>query len=325
MVQYEFHRIPTNGIHLRAVVEGKGALCILVHGWPESWYSWRHQIEPLVKAGYRVCVPDVRGYGGSDKPEAIEAYDLKSITGDIVGLIDALGERRAILIGHDWGAPIVWTTAVLHPTRVSAACGMSVPFLGRPHRPVTELYRDIFKDEFFYQLYFQQPGVAEAELETDVRTALRKIYFNASGDAPGSTFLPKKAASGKLLDGLADPDPLPKWLKAEDIEYYTQEFQQSGFRGPLNRYRNFERDWEMLPELGERLVEQPSMFLAGSKDPVLRFIPGMNLFDVTGPLYKDLRVKRLVEGAGHWVQQEQPEETNDALLEFLGGLRTQAS
>lgn len=320
MKRYDFHRIPTNGIHLRAVVEGKGPLCILVHGWPESWYSWRHQIDPLVKAGHRVCVPDVRGYGGSDKPDAIEAYDLKSITDDIVGLIDALGEKQAILVGHDWGAPIIWTTAVLHPARVSAACGMSVPFLGRPHRPATELYRQIFKDEFFYQLYFQQPGVAEAELEGDIRTALRKVYFNASGDAPGNTFLPKKAPTGRMLDDLVDPDPLPKWLTEEDIEYYAREFEQSGFRGPLNRYRNFERDWEMLPELGERMVEQPSMFLAGSKDPVLRFIPGMNLFDVTGPLYKDLRVKRLVEGAGHWVQQERPEETNAALIEFLRGL-----
>lgn len=317
---YSFREIATNGIRVRAVVEGSGPLCILVHGWPESWYSWRHQIQPLVKAGYRVCVPDVRGYGGSDKPEAIEAYDLKSLTGDVIGIIDALGEKQAILVGHDWGAPIIWTTAVLHPERIRAAAGMSVPHLGRPHAPVTKIWADVYKDKFFYQLYFQTPGVAEAELEADVRGALRKIYYNASGDASGLTFLADKPASARLLDGVVDPDPLPAWLTEADLDYYTSQFEQSGFRGPLNRYRNFERDWELLPELGEKLVTVPSMFLAGDQDPVLRFMPGLNLFDVAGALYTDLRGKRLIPGAGHWVQQERPEETNAALLEFLRGL-----
>lgn len=318
MKNYEFRQIATNGINVRAVVEGKGPLCILVHGFPESWYSWRHQIDPLVEAGYRVCVPDVRGYGGSDKPQAVEAYDMKSLTDDVVGIIDALGEDKAILVGHDWGAPIIWSTAALHPSRIRAAAGLSVPFLGRPPQPVTEMWKEIYKGKFFYQLYFQNPGVAEAELEADPAATIRKIYYMASG--ADSSLLADKPPDAKLLDGLIDPDPLPSWLTKEDVEYYAKEFERSGFRGPLNRYRNFERDWELLPELGQRHVEQPSMFLAGERDPVLRFIPGMNLFDIANALCPDMRFKRLIEGVGHWVQQEAPKETTDALLEFFRDL-----
>ena len=317
-----FQRLQTNGITLRAVVEGRGPLCILVHGWPESWYSWRHQIDPLVAAGFRVCVPDVRGYGGSDKPEPIEAYAMKAMTADVVGLIDALEAEQAILIGHDWGAPIVWTTAIYHRPRVRAVVGMSVPHLGRPPAPLTEIFRALFKDRFFYQLYFQQPGVAERELEADVRTALRKIYFGSSGDArpeEQAAFAAKPSSSG-LLDGLTDPDPFPAWLADADLDYYTQEFERSGFRGPINRYRNHERDWAELPELATELVTQPALFIAGDRDPVLRFVPGRNLTDLMDRHFTDLRGKILLQGAGHWVQQERPDEVNRALLEFLAGL-----
>jgi len=317
-----FQRLQTNGVTLRAVVEGTGPLCILVHGWPESWYSWRHQIEPLVSAGFRVCVPDVRGYGGSDKPASIEAYAMKVMTADVVGLIDALGATEAILIGHDWGAPIVWTTAIEHRARVRAVVGMSVPYLGRPAAPLTEIFRNLFKDRFFYQLYFQQPDVAERELEADVRTALRKIYFGCSGDASPaeqSAFSAKPPSSG-LLDGLTDPEAFPAWLSEADLDYYTAEFERSGFRGPINRYRNAERDWAELPELASELVTQPALFVAGTRDPVLRFARGRNLADLMDPYFTDLRAKVLIEGAGHWVQQERPREVNAALLEFLAAI-----
>ena len=322
MRAYNFQRIQTNGITLRAVVEGQGPLCILVHGWPELWYSWRHQIDPLVAAGYRVVVPDVRGYGGSDRPDTIEAYDMASVTGDIVGLIDAFDAKQAVLIGHDWGAPIVWTTSVLHPTRVRAVAGLSVPYLGRPPMPVTHIWRNVYKDRFFYQLYFQTPGVAEAELEADVRTALRKVYFSASGEASteNDVFLRNKPADAKLLDGLVDPNPLPPWLTEEELDYYTTEFERTGFFGPLCRYRNFERDWEMLPELAERKVEQPALFIAGERDPVLRFVRGVDMTALMDSWYTDLRGKKIIAGAGHWIQQERPKEVNDALLSFLSGL-----
>lgn len=322
MKEPAFQMVETNGIRLRVVVEGKGPLCVLVHGWPESWYSWRHQIGPLVAAGYRVAVPDIRGYGGSDKPEAIEAYDMKSITDDVAGLIDALGEQQAILIGHDWGAPIAWVTAIRHAPKVRAVVGMSVPHLGRGDRPTIEVFRELYKDRFFYQLYFQQPGVAEAELEADPAATIRKVYYSASGDVPrGSPGLSgNKGPDAKLLDGLPDPDPLPAWLTAEDVAYYAQEFARSGFRGPLNRYRCQERDHAMLPELSTRKIEQPALFIAGTRDPVLSFVPGLRLSDMMDRWYTDLRGKVLIEGAGHWIQQERPAEVNAALLEFLRGL-----
>lgn len=319
MLKQKYQMIATNGVVLRAVVEGEGPLCILVHGWPESWYSWRHQIEALTAAGYRVAVPDNRGYGGSDKPHEVDAYGMPELTGDIVGLIEALGEKSAILIGHDWGAPIVWNTSLLHPECVSAVVGLSVPHLGRtPIKPM-ELWRNLYKDRFFYQLYFQKEGVAEAELESDVRKSLRMIYYSYSGDylqRADKVPLDKKPES-RLLDTIFDTDVLPGWLKEEDLDFFTEEFERSGFRGSLNRYRCQDSDWERLPQLAVLKVKQPALFIAGALDPVLRFVRGVNIIDGMDFWYEDLRDKILIEGAGHWVQQERPVQTNDALLNFL--------
>jgi pimeloyl-ACP methyl ester carboxylesterase len=314
-----FQKLKVNGITLRAVVEGRGPLCILVHGWPEGWYSWRHQIEPLVAAGYRVCVPDVRGYGSSDKPHAIEAYDLASLSGDVVGLIDALGAEQAILIGHDWGAPIIWTTSIVHRERVRAAVGLSVPHFGRASQPAIDTLRAIYADRFFYQIYFQEPGPAERELEADVRTALRKIYFGGSGelsDAARGGF-GHKPAGARMLDDMIDQ--MPSWLTEQDLDYFAREFEQSGFRGSLNRYRNYERDWAALPQLSEQIT-QPALFITGTRDPVLHFIPGLDVVEFIAPMYDDLRGKIVLEGVGHWTQQERPQAVTQAILEFLRGL-----
>jgi pimeloyl-ACP methyl ester carboxylesterase len=317
-----FQILKANGIDVRAAVEGKGPLCILVHGFPESWYSYRHQIAPLVEAGYRVCVPDVRGYGGSDKPDAIFDYDMTHLTADVVGLIDALGEEQAILIGHDWGAPIVWTTSILHRKRIRAVVGLSVPHLGRGPMSVIELFKQIYKDRFFYQLYFQEPGVAEKELERDPKVTIRKMYYGCSGDASDAEqgAFSAKGPRDNLLADLTDPAVLPKWLTQEDVDYYAGEFAKNGFRGPLNRYRAQDKDWADHPQLSEEKVTQPALFVVGSRDPVLRFVPGVSLLDVMDHWYADLRGKVVVEGAGHWVQQERPEEVNRALLEFLRGI-----
>jgi len=322
MSTYDLQYIETNGVRLRAAVQGQGPLIVLVHGFPESWYSFRHQLDPLTRAGYRVAAIDVRGYGGSDKPQAIEAYSMKQLTSDVAGVVDALGGEPAVLVGHDWGAPIVWTTSMLHPTKVRAVVGMSVPHLGRPPRPLTEIYRAVYRDRFFYQLYFQQPGVAERELEADIPRSLRMIYYAASGACEGTqrAFMADKPQDANYLDGMVDPDALPTWLTPEDLAYFASQFEASGFRGPLNRYRNAERDFAELPELQGARIAQPALFIAGERDPVLDFMPGRKLTDGMDAHYADLRGKRLIPGAGHWVQQETPEPVNQALLAFLSSL-----
>jgi pimeloyl-ACP methyl ester carboxylesterase len=320
MIEPAFKIFETNGIRLRVALAGEGPLIVLVHGWPESWYSWRHQIPALAAAGYRVAAPDVRGYGGSDKPHPVEAYAIKEMCADIAGLVTALGETRAILIGHDWGAPIVWNTALFHPEKVSAVAGLSVPHTGRGPAPRVELFRRIYKDRFFYQLYFQTPGVAEAELEADVRTSLRKIYYWASGEGIKAGPRIDMPADARFLDGRADPDHLPAWLTSADLDYYVREFQQSGFRGPLNRYRTSELDFVQQAAVADQRIEQPAAFLAGSLDPVLRFVPGVDLVEMMRDRVSDLRLVRVFDGAGHWLQQERPAEVNEALLEFLARL-----
>jgi pimeloyl-ACP methyl ester carboxylesterase len=269
MKQRNFQMIKTNGITLRTVVEGQGSLVILLHGFPQCWYLWRHQIDPLVAAGFQVAVPDQRGYGGSDKPAPIKAYNLVELSNDVAGLASALGHERFIVVGHDWGAPVAYYTALLHRERVHAVVGMSVPYT-RPQ--VGMLTRqENFGDNFWYMVYFQKPGIAEAELGADIRKSLRMIYFSISGDAPeGLWFLPKPA-SAKFLEGLVDPPSLPSWLTAEDLDYYVAQYQQTGFRGPLNWYRNIDRSVELTPQLANAKIEQPSFFIAGKKDSVLSF------------------------------------------------------
>ena len=315
-----FQTIRTNGVNLRCVVEGTGPLVLMIHGWPESWYSWRHQVGPVRDAGYRVVVPDVRGYGGSDAPYAIEAYDMESMIGDVLGLVDHFAEQRAILFGHDWGAPIVWSTAALHPDRVRAVAALSVPYAPRGKISSISLWRQIYAGRFFYQLYFQEPGRAEAEFEADIRTALRKIYFAGSGDAPKGLFRPDKSPDARMLDDLPDPPVLPNWLTEKDVDYYESQFAHSGFRGPLNRYRNQERDWEQLTDLGGARITQPACFIAGSRDSVLRFVPNVDLVEYMKRWIDDLRVCAIIDGAGHWIQQERPDEVTGLLLAFLATL-----
>ena len=292
---------------------------ILVHGWPELWYSWRHQIEPIAQAGYRVVAPDMRGYGGSDKPHAVEAYAMSEMMADVVGIADALGENRAILVGHDWGAPICWNTAALFPERVSAVAGLSVPYRKRGAVSTIAQWRRIYAGKFFYQV-FQDEGVAEAELEADVRTALRKIYYLISGDAPSLDSWVQRPPGGGLLEAFTDPSPFPAWMTEQDLDYFVDNFEAGGFRGPINRYRNQETDFDALPKMGVAPVEQPSCFIAGSKDVVRRFVPNFDAYDDIAGNCSDLRFTKIIAGAGHWVQQEAPGEVNAALLEFLASL-----
>ncbi len=318
------HRIlQTRHLRMHVAEQGQGPLVLLLHGFPESWYSWRHQLTALAAAGYRAVAPDQRGYGDTDKPEAIEAYDVVTLADDVAALIDALGERQAVVIGHDWGAPVAWHAALLHPERVRAVVGMSVPYAGRPPgSPLARLQQTV-ADAFFYVLYFQEPGVAEAELQADVRRSLRTFYFSGSGDAPaGSAFSPH-AKTAKLLDTMRDPAQLPAWLTEADLDYYTTRFERGGFRGPLNWYRNFDRSWQRTEALAGKKVEQPALFIAGERDPVIAW--SQRQLERMPQAVPRLRETVLLPGCGHWVQQERPAEVNAALLAFLGQLGADGS
>ena len=310
------HRtIETNGIKMHIAEQGEGPLVVLLHGFPESWYSWRHQLPALAEAGYHAVAPDVRGYGRTDAPEAIESYSMRTMTADIVGLLDALGEQTAVVVGHDWGSPIAWSCALLYPERFSALAMLSVPYGPRAPAPPTQLFKQVFADNFFYMLYFQEPGVAEAELEADVRKSMRVFLHAVSGEAPEGALAPKQK-DATFLEGMPEPERLPSWLTEADVDYFVGEFERTGFRGGLNRYRNMDRDWEELPQLAGAKIQQPSLFIAGERDPVAAFTNAAALNENV----PNLRNVVMLPGCGHWTQQERPAEVNAALIEFLKGL-----
>ena len=241
---------------------------------------------------------------------------MKELTADAIGILDALDAETAVVIGHDWGAPMAWNSALLYPERVRAVGGLSVPYTPRSQMPPIGRLTQMFGDNFFYILYFQEPGVAEAELEADVRRSLRLFMYAASGEAPEGAMLPEKKNTAKLFDGYSEPETLMPWLTEADLDFYTGEFERTGFRGGLNRYRNMDRDWEELPQLADKKIEQPALFIAGERDPVVRFTS----MDAMKEQIPDLRVLETLPGCGHWTQQERPAEVNEKLIEFLGGL-----
>lgn len=247
---------------------------------------------------------------------------MTEIMDDLTGLIDAIDVEKAILVGHDWGAAICWNTAALRPDWVSAIAGLSVPYRKRGAVSQIELWEKIYAGKFFYQLYFQDEGVVETEVEADMRTALRKIYYSISGDAPSLDAWFDRPAEGGLLDSMIDPQPFPTWMSEADLDYFVAAFEAGGFRGPVNRYRSQKRDFLELPDLGRAPIHQPSCFIAGEKDLVRRFVPGRDVYEGIEENCTDFRFKRLIPGAGHWVQQEAPNAVNAALLEFLAGLDT---
>lgn len=317
-----FRMIESNGIRLRIAEAGSdGPLVLLAHGWPESWYSWRHQIVALARAGYRVVAPDMRGYGGSDAPASAEEYDIVTIAADLVGLLDALGEEKAVLVGHDWGAIVAWQTVLLHPERFSALVAMSVPYGGRPDRSPMVEWREAYGDNFYYILYHNEPGgVAEAEYDADPRGLLSRLYLSPHSEREPRLITDPKASAGGWIGRLGAAKGLPDWLRQEDLDYVVAEFERAGFRGGVNYYRNFHRNWELTADVGADTIKIPTLFLAGSEDTVISHATQERLQGAMSRVAEDLRGVHLFPGVGHWVQQEAPRETNEALLDFLEGL-----
>jgi pimeloyl-ACP methyl ester carboxylesterase len=320
-VSVAFRSIRCNGLNMRLAEAGSAAapLVILAHGWPESWYSWRHQMAPLAEAGYRVVAPDMRGYGGTDAPAAVDAYDIEHLVADMAGIVDAAGQERAVIVGHDWGAVVAWHAALLRPDRFRAVAALSVPWLGRPAAPPLTIWKQRYGDDFYYILYHQAPGVAEREYDADPEGLLRMLY--ASPDAPRlppSITRPHKEAGG-FIGRWGRPRELPAWLTPEDLAYYVAELRRAGFRGGLNYYRNFDRNWHLL-KAQDPVVPVPALFIAGDRDPVVAHLGRDAVERRMRPLVPDLRNIEWIDGAGHWIQQERPAACNRALLGFLAGL-----
>jgi pimeloyl-ACP methyl ester carboxylesterase len=320
------HRfIETNGLRMHVAESGQGPLVVLCHGWPESWYSWRHQLVALAEAGYHAVAPDQRGYGQTDKPEPIDQYTLLHLVADMVGLLDALDEPTAVIAGHDWGAPVAWHAALLRPDRFRAVIGLSVPFRPRgPTRPTTVMPQTA--DAMFYQLYFQKPGVAEAEFERDPRATIRQILYGGSGDArkissaPGGGDVGMVPRNGGFLTGRGNPETLPPWLTEADVDFYTNEYKRTGFRGGLNWYRNIDRNWELLAPWSGAKVTVPALYVAGDRDLVVAFRGMDKLLPALKQFVPQLRDTIMLPGCGHWTEQERPSEVNAAMLAFLKSL-----
>jgi len=316
-----FRHVQSGDQSIRVAVMGSGPLVLMVHGWPESWYSWRHQMGPIADAGYTAAAIDVLGYGVSSKPYPIEAYDMQSIVKDNQAVADDLGGGKAILIGHDWGAPIVWNSALIDPQRFTAVAAMAIPYLGQGKAPFIDIARKLFTEQghFFYQIRIQDEGDVEAEVEADVRSSLHKIYYALSADAPPGTWPYDKQHGDGLLHRLVDPPVFPAWLSDADIDYYVKEFEGSGFRGPFNRYRNFHRDFAYLSKFADRKIEQPSLFIVGDKDMAIRMF-GSDVEPRMREVVTGLRGYHVLPNCGHWTQQEKPTETTALLLDWLKGL-----
>jgi pimeloyl-ACP methyl ester carboxylesterase len=322
--------IESNGIRLNIAEQGKGPLVLLCHGFPESWYSWRHQIDALAAAGFHAVAPDMRGYGKSDAPEAIDQYTIFHLVGDLVGLLDALEAPTAVIVGHDWGANIAWQAARLRPDRFRAVAALSVPFRPRgPVRPTSVMPQTA--DTQFYMLYFQEPGVAEAELERDPRATVRTMLYGASGEgaaairaaaassgtAPNIGMVPK---GGGFLRGSGAPATLPAWLSEADVDFYAGEFKRSGFRGGLNYYRNIDRNWELTAAFAGVKVTVPALYVAGDRDMVVSFPGTAELLANLKQFVPALRDIQMLPGCGHWTQQERPGEVSTAIIDFVRGL-----
>jgi pimeloyl-ACP methyl ester carboxylesterase len=312
------HRyVDVRGLRMHIAEAGEGPLVLLLHGFPECWYSWRHQLTALAEAGYHAVAPDQRGYCRTGGPPQADQYTILHLTGDVIALMDALGEPQAVVAGHDWGAPVAWHAALLRPDRFRGVIGLSVPYRPRGSRRPIPTMRSVIGDRF-YVVYFQEPGVAEAELGRDLRETFTRVLYGASGDAPLAA--PLIPPGGGFLDMCGEPpapENLPAWLTARDIDVFAAEYRGAGFTGPLNWYRNLDRNWELTAAWHHAPVAVPALFVAGDRDLVVAFSGGREMLPGLRDCAPALREPVLLSGCGHWTQQERPDEVSKAMIAFL--------
>ncbi|MFG2003095.1 alpha/beta fold hydrolase [Spirillospora sp. NPDC048911] len=307
----------TSGLRMHVAEAGEGPLVLLLHGFPECWYSWRHQLTALAEAGFHAVAPDQRGYARTGGPEAVDQYTLLHLVGDAVGLIDALGGTPAAVVGHDWGAPVAWTTAQLRPDLVRGVACLSVPHRPRGSKPPVATLRKL-RGDGFYMVYFQQPDVPEAEFERDPAATFRRMLYAASGDAPSN--VPIVPDGGGFLDVCPEPEEYPDWLTAEDIAAFVREYEGTGFGGPVNWYRNLDRNWELTAAWHRAPITPPALYIAGDRDMVTEGPGAREMIENLSDFVPDLRETIWLPGCGHWTQQERPAEVNEALIGFLRSL-----
>lgn len=305
------HRtVESNGIAVHIAEAGEGPLVLLVHGYPELWFSWRHQLVALAEAGYHAVAPDQVGIGGTEAPEAVARYSILRLVEDAIGVVDALGIEQAALVGHDWGAEVAWRCAQLYPERVSTVAALSVPFYPRAPEPPTEIAPGV---EGFFEDYFG--GLSGYE---EIRTAIARMLYALSGDAPPdaleAVFAGQATANADGLRSVRLPEALPAWLTDEDLDYYASEFARTGFEGVINRYRNLVRDWEELAGTENLGVAQPALFIGGERDSAVLY----GSLEPMAAAVPNLRETIILPDCGHWVQQERADAVNAALLDFLG-------
>ncbi len=314
-------QVDNGDISLQVEVSGEGPVVLCIPGWPELGVSWRHQVAHLTEHGYRVATLDVRGYGGSSAPIEVERYTLKELSGDVAAVAGALDDGPIVLLGHDWGAPIAWSAAVRHPDRIRAVAGLSVPHLPATGLALSDVFDSIYADRFFYFLHFQQPAVPEAELEADLRAGLKRCYFALSGDAPLNSWLPDAPRGVPFHPLLPDPPDGPlSFLPDDELDAMAATFARTGTTGSFNRYRAAALDSAEDADIIGAPVTQPSCFIAGERDAVRAMVPGGDLYADPGSGCTDFRGATIIDGVGHWVQQEAPAETNAALDAFLDSL-----
>lgn len=315
-----------NGLRMHALDEGHGPLVLFAHGFPETSHSWRHQLRAMAAAGFRAVAPDMRGYGQTEAPVEVERYSVFDLVGDLVGLLDALEAAQAILVGNDWGSTVAWQAALMRPDRFRAVAAIGVPMMPAPPLPPTRLFPRTEEMEH-YTLYFQDVGVAEAELEHDVEATLRKVLYGASrdagprreGDDISNPFGMVTRQDG-LLFSLPLPASLPHWLTEDDLATFVDAFCASGFRGGLNYYRNLDRNWHLQRSLAGQRVEVPSLYMTGEQDTGLS-IPGMReMIDAMPALAPRLGAPVFIPDCGHWAPQEKPFAVSDALIGFIRSL-----